>query len=160
MSDTATAQRPTAEVEYLDPRTLLVDSNIRTDLRLDADFVATIVLVPIVAVRTAEGAVRVRLGNRRTLGAIEADRPTVPVPVIADEATDSAAEIERIIASTSRTPCGRDYPNRRDRRRGRAVRPRRERRTDRQADPDAQGPSSRRQEDHRIGPGDGRHRPL
>ena len=101
MSDTASAQRPTAEIQDLDPRTLLVDPNIRTDLQIDADFVASLkdfgVLVPIVAVRTAEGAIRVRFGNRRTVGAIEADLPTVPVRVVADEATDDAAEIERII---------------------------------------------------------------
>src|SRR5208283_3568593 len=57
----------------------------RLDVRLDPAFVASIkdlgVLVPIMAVRTAEGAVRVRLGNRRTLGAIEAGRPTVPMLV-------------------------------------------------------------------------------
>ena len=39
-----------------------------------------------------------RLGNRRTLGAIEAGRPTVPVLVIADEGTDSRAQVERIVA--------------------------------------------------------------
>src|SRR5580700_9047395 len=98
MSDTASAQRPTAEIQDLDPRTLLVDSNIRTDLQIDADFVASLkdfgVLVPIVAVRSAEGAIRVRFGNRRTVGAIEADLPTVPVRVVADEATDNASEVE------------------------------------------------------------------
>jgi ParB family transcriptional regulator, chromosome partitioning protein len=101
MSDTASAQRPTAEIQDLDPRTLLVDSNIRTDLQIDADFVASLkdfgVLVPIVAVRSPEGAIRVRFGNRRTVGAIEAGLPTVPVRVVADEATDTAAEIERIL---------------------------------------------------------------
>jgi ParB-like chromosome segregation protein Spo0J len=74
----------------------------RLDVRLDPAFVASIkdlgVLVPIVAVRTAEGAVRVRFGNRRTLRGIEAGRPTVPVPVIADEGTDSRAQVERIVA--------------------------------------------------------------
>lgn len=80
----------------------------RLDVRLDPAFVASIkdlsVLVPIVAVRTAEGAVRVRLGNRRTLGAIEAGRPTVPVLVIADEGTGSSASLP----SASRTPSGQD----------------------------------------------------
>jgi ParB family chromosome partitioning protein len=69
----------------LDPRDLLVDVNIRTDARLDKDFVASIkdfgVLVPIIAVRTAAGDVRVRFGHRRTLAAIEADLATVPVEV-------------------------------------------------------------------------------
>lgn len=84
-----------------DPRTLLVDPefNIR-GIRLGKGFVDSIrengVLQTIVAVRTAEGHVKVRMGNRRTLGAVEAERPTVPVVVIGDESTDSAGEIERI----------------------------------------------------------------
>jgi ParB family chromosome partitioning protein len=45
--------------------------NIRTDARLDKAFVASIkdfgVLVPITAVRTVTGDVRVRFGHRRTL---------------------------------------------------------------------------------------------
>ncbi len=76
MSDTTTAQQSAAQVEEADPRTLLVDANIR----LNPAFVASIkdlgVLVPIVAVRTAKGAVRVRLDNRRTLGAIPPARST------------------------------------------------------------------------------------
>jgi len=101
MSDTATSQQSAAQVEQLDPRTLLVDANVRLDIRLDPAFVASIkdlgVLEPIVAVRTAEGAIRVRLGHRRTLAAIEAGRLTVPVVVVADEGTGAAAQIERII---------------------------------------------------------------
>jgi ParB family chromosome partitioning protein len=85
----------------LDPRNLLVDVNIRTDARLDKDFVASIkdfgVLVPIIAVRTASGDVRVRFGHRRTLAAIEADLATVPVEIVGDEATDDAGQIERIL---------------------------------------------------------------
>jgi ParB family chromosome partitioning protein len=85
----------------LDPRHLLVDVNIRTDARLDKDFIASIrdlgVLVPITAVRTAAGDIRVRFGHRRTLAAIEADLATVPVEIVGDEATDDAAQIERIL---------------------------------------------------------------
>ena len=51
------------------------------------------VLMPIVAVRTAEGAVRVRYGHRRTLAAIEADRPTVPVIVTGSDDADDVARI-------------------------------------------------------------------
>jgi ParB family transcriptional regulator, chromosome partitioning protein len=100
----ASAFAPT--VELLDPATLLVDVNVRHDARLDPAFVASIkehgVLVPIVAVRTTEGEVRVRFGHRRTLAAIEGDRPVVPVVIVADEASDTtsgdtAAHVERII---------------------------------------------------------------
>jgi ParB family transcriptional regulator, chromosome partitioning protein len=75
--------------------------NIRTDARLDKDFVASIkdlgVLVPITAVQTATGDVRVRFGHRRTLAAIEADLARVPVEIVGDEATDDAGQIERIL---------------------------------------------------------------
>jgi len=86
----------------VDPKTLLVDINIRTDLRLDKDFVASIkdlgVLVPIIAVRTANGDLRVRHGHRRTVAAIQAGRATVPVDVAGDEGSDDAAQVERILA--------------------------------------------------------------
>jgi ParB family transcriptional regulator, chromosome partitioning protein len=41
--------------------------------------------------------VRVRFGHRRTLAAIEADLPTVPVEIVGDEATDDAGQIERVL---------------------------------------------------------------
>src|SRR5882762_6894175 len=88
-------------VEMLDSTTLLVDLNVRHDARLDSAFLASIrehgVLVPIVAVRTAEGGVRVRFGHRRTLAAVEVALPVVPVVLIADEASDTAAQVQRII---------------------------------------------------------------
>ena len=91
----------TREIQDLDPTALLVDVNIRHDARLDKDFVASIrdhgVLQPIVAVRTADGSIRVRLGHRRTLAAIEAGRATVPVIVVGDEVNDDAGQIDRLI---------------------------------------------------------------
>ena len=55
----------------LDPRTLLVDVNVRHTATADKDLVASVrevgVLQPIIAVRTADGQVRVRYGHRRTL---------------------------------------------------------------------------------------------
>jgi ParB family chromosome partitioning protein len=85
----------------LDPRTLLVDVNIRKDAKPDKDFVASIkelgVLVPLVAVRTASGEVRVRFGHRRTLAAIEAGLSTVPVEIVGNEATDNEGQIQRIL---------------------------------------------------------------
>jgi ParB family chromosome partitioning protein len=85
----------------VDPKTLLVDLNIRLNLNLNKEFVSSIrdlgVLVPIGAVRTASGELRVRYGHRRTFGAIEAGRESVPVEVIGDEQSDDAAQIERIV---------------------------------------------------------------
>jgi ParB family transcriptional regulator, chromosome partitioning protein len=84
-------------VEQVDPSTLLVDVNIRSDAALDKDFLASIrdlgVLVPIVAVRTEDGALRVRYGHRRTLAAVEVGRTSVPVIVTCDDGADEAARI-------------------------------------------------------------------
>lgn len=85
-------------LEMLDPATLLVDLNIR-EAKLDKDFVASIkdhgVIEPIVAVRTEDGAVRVRHGHRRTLAAIEAAKPLVPVFIAGTEDNDEVDRIAR-----------------------------------------------------------------
>lgn len=90
-----------AALHHLDPAGLLVDVNIRHDARLDPAFQASIkdqgVLVPIVAVRTATGEIRVRFGHRRTLAAVTAGLATVPVIVAGDEDTEDAAQIERLV---------------------------------------------------------------
>ena len=90
------------QVEYLDLTTLLVDVNVRHDTRLDAAFLGSVadlgVLVPIVAVGTTDGGVRVRYGHRRTLAAIEAQRPTVPVVIVGDDDDSDATHVVRIVA--------------------------------------------------------------
>ena len=100
-SSGASASEPQQRVEQIDPATLLVDVNVRTETVADKEFIASIrdlgVLQPIRAVRTAEGEVRVEFGHRRTLAAIEAGLGTVPVIVVADEQTDTAGQVERIV---------------------------------------------------------------
>jgi ParB family chromosome partitioning protein len=85
----------------IDPTTMLLDANVRQNVRLDKDFLASVkllgVLQPVIAVRTAAGELRVRFGHRRTLAAIEAGLPTIPVDIIGDEATDDAGHIGRIV---------------------------------------------------------------
>lgn len=75
--------------------------NVRHSTSADKDLVASVrevgVLQPIIAVRTADGQVRVRYGHRRTLAAIQADLPTVPVLIVADEGTTDAAQVERLV---------------------------------------------------------------
>jgi ParB family chromosome partitioning protein len=100
---TTTAQSaPVAVLAHLDPATLLVDLNPRHDARLDAAFLALVkdqgVLVPLVAVRTASGEIRVRFGHRRTLTAVATGLPTVPVVVAADGGTDDAGQVARLVA--------------------------------------------------------------
>jgi len=87
----------TLTVEHVDPASLLIDINVRTDTSLDKDFLASIrdlgMLVPIVAVRTEHGSLRVRYGHRRTLAAVEAGHDLVPVVITGDEDADEAARI-------------------------------------------------------------------
>jgi len=87
-------------VTQIDPRTLLVDVNVRSDLRLTKEFVGSIkthgVLQPIVATQTEQGA-RVRFGHRRTHAAIEAGLDTVPVILIPVGADGDAEAIERLL---------------------------------------------------------------
>jgi ParB family transcriptional regulator, chromosome partitioning protein len=97
--DTATVEG--VRVEQVDPTTLLIDVNVRTETVADKDFIASVkdlgILQPIRAVRTPEGALRVETGHRRTLAAIEAGLATVPVLVVADEPSDDAGAVERIV---------------------------------------------------------------
>jgi ParB family chromosome partitioning protein len=95
-------------VEQYDPGDLLTDQNISHRLP-DQDLIESIrdigVLQPIIATRTAEGFVRVRMGHRRVLAAIEAERETVPVIVVADEADYAGQDrdliLDRVIAQFS-----------------------------------------------------------
>jgi ParB family chromosome partitioning protein len=72
-------------LEHLDPKTLQLEGNVRDDAALTKQFLANIaengVLVPVTAVRTPEGAIVVRTGQRRTLAAREAGLETIPVYV-------------------------------------------------------------------------------
>lgn len=82
------------------PGDLLTDSNVREDLRLNKEFVASVkdhgVLVPIVAVKTDDG-LRVRFGHRRTAAAVQAGRPTVPVVVVESNTEGDAEAVERLL---------------------------------------------------------------
>lgn len=82
----------------MDPASLLVDFNVRTDAALGKEFLASVreygVLVPIVAVRSEQG-VRVRYGQRRTLAAVQAGHPLVPVYLAGEDDADDAARIVR-----------------------------------------------------------------
>ena len=75
------------EFVRVDPRQLVVGVNVRLDARLDRDFVDSIrergVLQAITAYRADEQRLVVLYGQRRTLGAIEAGRDSVPVMVVA-----------------------------------------------------------------------------
>lgn len=83
-------------LEMLDPATLTVDINVRKDAALTPDFIASIkehgVMEPVIAHRKEDGTVHVLMGQRRTLGAVEAQRPVIPVMIIS-----TPEEAERIV---------------------------------------------------------------
>lgn len=94
-----TGENDRPELLHVDPALLTTTRNVRTDLQLDDDFVASIrehgVLVPIVAVRGEDGVLAVEFGHRRAAAAVLAGRSEVPVVVVAasDEAVRLAAQV-------------------------------------------------------------------
>lgn len=84
-------------LEMLDPTTLIVDINVRKDAALTPEFIASIkehgVIEPVIAHRNEDGTVHVRMGQRRTLGAVKAQCPLIPVMI-----TASAEDAERIVS--------------------------------------------------------------
>lgn len=108
LADTAPASTPGTEAPevpatlvHVDPGALVLEANVRADISLDKAFVGSIrdhgVLVPIVAWRAPDGQLRVRMGQRRTLGAVEAGRQTVPVYVVDAPDEGKAAQVARIV---------------------------------------------------------------
>jgi len=79
-------------IAHVDPNSIEVETNIRTVVKLDPAFVASIkqhgVLQPVLCRRDENGTLTVRAGQRRVLAAREAGRPTVPAYIVeGDEAT-------------------------------------------------------------------------
>ena len=90
------------QLQHLPPQTLVIGDNVRTDAKIDADFLASIrqhgVLTPITAVRDDDGRVMVRDGQRRTLASQKAGLDTVPVYVLPSAAENFREwEVERIV---------------------------------------------------------------
>jgi len=96
----------TIELLEVDPNTLELEDNVRAEASLDKQFIASIkengVLVPIVAVRAADGALKVRMGQRRTAAAKEVGLATVPV-YVTDADDDTATRlVQQIIENDQR----------------------------------------------------------
>ncbi|WP_168702517.1 ParB/Srx family N-terminal domain-containing protein [Gordonia paraffinivorans] len=91
------------ELRHLDPASLVIDANIRTEAEatLTPEFLESVrdgVRQPILAVEI-DGEVRVRDGQRRTLAARQTELSSVPVYVVpvATDADDKAMTIDRIL---------------------------------------------------------------
>jgi ParB family transcriptional regulator, chromosome partitioning protein len=89
----------TLTIEHVDPNTILLGSNIRTDPRLTDEFLESVktrgVHTPCPAVRTASGDLMLVFGSRRRAAAIASGRP-LPVFVIGDEDTSRDGQVARL----------------------------------------------------------------
>ncbi|NLP82609.1 ParB N-terminal domain-containing protein [Microbacterium sp. CFH 90308] len=95
----------TTAIVRVDPKTLLIGPNVRKEVTLRKEFVASVqqhgILVPIIAQQTADG-LEVVDGQMRTLAAVDADLTEVPVfvqPAIVDEASRI---VEQIVVNEDR----------------------------------------------------------
>lgn len=101
-----TDDAPTAVVR-VDPRTLVLDANVRADADLTQAFVASVrehgVLVPVLVRRDTLGQAHVVDGQRRTLAAIEADQASVPVAWVDGVGDDEARIVDQLVINEHRT---------------------------------------------------------
>ncbi|HEY3339583.1 MAG TPA: ParB N-terminal domain-containing protein [Propionicimonas sp.] len=90
----------------LDPRTLIIEANVRTDADLDPAFVESIrdngVLMAILVQRHEDGTLHVRAGQRRTLGAIAAERATIPARIIDGTNDDAERIVQQVLENDAR----------------------------------------------------------
>jgi ParB family chromosome partitioning protein len=96
----------TAVLIEMDPTTITVETNIRTEATLDAGFLAAIrangVLTPVLGHRDADGNVRVRACQRRILAAREAGLETVPVYLVDAADVDDERIIHQLVENEHR----------------------------------------------------------
>ena len=116
MTTSNATNQPTAVLEYLDPNTVEIGDNVRDDATEGPEYAELLVsiethgiLVALTAVRSAEGTVTIREGQRRTLAARQAGLPTIPVLVREDTAADDKTRTqqrvtEQIITNDRRKP--------------------------------------------------------
>jgi len=109
MTDTTTITSATGTVEHIDPTTITIETNVRpgeTMAPLPREFVASIrdhgVMEPVIGYRDEQGNVVVRAGQRRTLAAREAGRPTIPVYFGAAPADEAVRIVEQLIENDQR----------------------------------------------------------
>jgi len=102
MTDTTTL----GTIEHVDPSSIEVETNIRTVVDLPREFVDSIrehgVLQPVLCRRKADGGLVVRAGQRRVLGAREAERPTVPAYVVDGDESAVTRLIEQFFENDQR----------------------------------------------------------
>ncbi len=94
------------EFAHVDPATLVIGANARLDADLTAEFIASIkqhgVLQTIDTYRNTDGALVVLRGQRRTLAAVQAGLPTVPVRVLPGDQDEARRIVEQIVENDHR----------------------------------------------------------
>ncbi len=95
----------TTAIVRVDPKTLLVGPNVRKEVTLRKEFVASVtqhgILVPIIAQQTPDG-LEVVDGQMRTLAAVDAGLTDVPVYVQDNVADDASRIVEQIVVNEDR----------------------------------------------------------
>lgn len=94
------------EMQMVDPKGLIIDTNVRLDAKADKSLISSIkqhgVLQAITGQAAEDGAVHVRMGQRRTLAAIEAGRESVPVMVLPADDDEARRIIEQMAENDHR----------------------------------------------------------
>lgn len=98
---TDTDIRSAGVLEHIDPNAIVIEANVRPSAPLTKEFVQSIrdhgVIVPTYGYRDANGNVLVRAGQRRTLGAREAEVATMPIYIIEGDENTARRIIEQLI---------------------------------------------------------------
>lgn len=100
-----TTDQGTSQIALVDPTTLILEANVRTDVALDPEFLASIkthgVLTPVLAVRAEDG-LHVRAGQRRTLAAVEAGLTAIPAHVVEADSDEVRRIVEQMAENEHR----------------------------------------------------------
>ncbi|WP_029291832.1 ParB N-terminal domain-containing protein [Cellulomonas sp. HZM] len=109
LTATPPTHAPALERVEVDPRTLTLDTNARSELKLTADFKASItenggVLVPLLCRRDPLGQLLVVDGQRRLVAALELDLPTVPIALLPPVGDDEARLWDQLVTNDQREP--------------------------------------------------------
>lgn len=103
MSKTDTVDQVLERVQLDD---LLIDINVRTDVKLDREFVASIkahgILQPPIGWRGDDGKVRITAGQRRTLAAIQLDLGTIDVILKPQEIAEAVRIVTQLAENDQR----------------------------------------------------------
>jgi ParB family chromosome partitioning protein len=102
MDDTITL----GTIEHIHPNDILVETNVRTEVKLDRAFVASIrehgVLTPVGCYHNTDGHLTVRMGQRRVLAAREAQLESIPVYIVEGDESTITRLLEQFVENEQR----------------------------------------------------------